>query len=314
MRQKHWEPYLERMDPGGELPSRELRVFLALAEDPHFGRASARLFLSQPYVSRTLAAFERRMGGQLIDRAGHRLTPLGEVVLAELRPAYDGLGAALARARTQGSSIAGQLTLGCTPAVDSRVLARLAAEYENHGRTLRISELATGSPYQALRAGQVDVLVWVRSGSAADLVFGPVVERQSAVVAMRAGHRLASRERVCLEDLADYDVIVPAYQGQPDGFAEDRIPSRTPTGRAIRRDPRTPSMLHEVTYDLARSDTLFPVVSGVARVYAHRTDLLFRPLIGIGPLDSVLIWLRDREDEAVRALARAAMTMNGSAS
>lgn len=301
------------MEPGGELASRELYVFLALAEDPHFGRASARLFLSQPYVSRTLAAFERRMGGRLIDRAGHRLTPLGEAVLAEVQPAYAGMVAALARARAHGPRLAGRLTLGCTPAVDSQILARVAAAYGGERRSLAISEIATGSPYRALREGDADVLVWVRSGSAGDLVVGPVVERQSPVVAMRTGHPLAERGQVGLEDLADHGVIIPGYEGQPGGFAEDRIPARTPSGREIRRDPRTPSMLHEVSYDLARSDVLFPVVSGVARVYAHRTDLVFRPLAGIGSLDLVLMWLRDREDEAVRALAHAVATLGGAA-
>ena len=58
---------------------REIRVFLALAEELHFGRTAQRLGLTQSRVSQTLRQLERKMGGQLVYRTSRRvaLTPFG---------------------------------------------------------------------------------------------------------------------------------------------------------------------------------------------------------------------------------------------
>lgn len=305
MRRRHRASYRGRVEPPGELPARELRVFLALAEDPHFGRVAERLFVSQPYVSRALASLERKVGGSLLDRTSRQLTQLGSTLLADARPAYDALGAALERARAEASGGRATLRLGCTASVDSQALVRLAAAYELGGRTLRIEEVASGSPFRLLRDGDLDVIVWPRSGSDPELVFGPTVEFQSATLAMRAGHPLAERDAVTLDEAAGYGVIVPSFDGQPEGFIAESIPAQAVSGVPERPDGG-PGMFHQAAYQLARTDRLFPMSSGVARAYAHRSDLVFRPIADQPPVELALIWLRRREDERIRALAEAA--------
>ena len=68
----------------------EIEVFLVLAEELHFGRTAERLRLPQPRVSRLVAALERRAGGALFERTSRRvrLTPLGQQLASQLRPAY----------------------------------------------------------------------------------------------------------------------------------------------------------------------------------------------------------------------------------
>ena len=69
---------------------RELRVFLTLAEELHFGRTAERLEITPSYASQTIRTLEARIGGRLFDRTSRRvkLTPLGARLAAQARPAY----------------------------------------------------------------------------------------------------------------------------------------------------------------------------------------------------------------------------------
>ena len=76
---------------------REIRVFLALAEELHFGRAAERLGLTQSRVSQSLRELELKLGERLVHRTSRRvsLTAAGERFLAEVAPAHQRLIAVL---------------------------------------------------------------------------------------------------------------------------------------------------------------------------------------------------------------------------
>ena len=76
-------------------------AFLAVAEELHFGRAADQLHVSQPRVSRLIAALERQIGGALFERTSRKvtLTPLGEQFRGELGAAYARLQVAVDHAR-----------------------------------------------------------------------------------------------------------------------------------------------------------------------------------------------------------------------
>ena len=105
----------------------EIEVFLVLAEELHFGRTAERLRLPQPRVSRLVAALERRAGGALFERTSRRvrLTPLGQQLASQLRPAYAQLTAALDDARAAARQAAGVLAIGFAPTSHMTVLTRL---------------------------------------------------------------------------------------------------------------------------------------------------------------------------------------------
>ena len=79
-----------------------LRALVALADELHFGRAARRLYLSQPALSRRIAALERVVGCQLVRRSTHsvELTRAGDALAQRARPALAALADAVAAARS----------------------------------------------------------------------------------------------------------------------------------------------------------------------------------------------------------------------
>ena len=88
---------------------REIRVFLALAQVLHFGRAAEQLGVTQSRVSQSLRELEAKLGERLVDRTSRRvtLTAAGERFLAEVDPAHQRLSAVLKSASHDGSEIEG---------------------------------------------------------------------------------------------------------------------------------------------------------------------------------------------------------------
>src|ERR671918_1834641 len=93
---------------------RELRLFLTLAEELHFGRTAEALQLTPSRVSQSLRALEHKLGGQLVHRTSRRvqLTPFGERFLRDVRPALEQLDSVLERSHVAAQGLSGTLRLG----------------------------------------------------------------------------------------------------------------------------------------------------------------------------------------------------------
>lgn len=125
------------------MESRELRYFVTVAEEGSFTRAAARLFMTQPALSRAIRQIERDLGAVLLLRTnkGASLTFAGQVLLREGRNALEGLDRAELRTRAVGDSIGDPLQ------------PRPALAEPSHGRATGTSERGVQHPLGRVRPG-----------------------------------------------------------------------------------------------------------------------------------------------------------------
>ena len=280
----------------------EIEVFLALAEELHFGRTAERLHMPQPRVSRLVSTLEHRVGGTLFERTSRRvrLTPLGEQLRGQLQPAYQQLTAALDEARAARHT-AGVLRIGFSPTSNMAVLTRLAGAFEarNPGCYAVLDGISNLDPYSALRRGELDVLVNWLAVDEPDLTVGPVLEYRDRVLAVASGDPLAARRSVSLEDLADRDValMTPPF---PPALYDAIIPPCTPSGRAIRRTQPVRS-IHELVALVAQGRIVHPTATGIPMF--GRDDITLVPIRDLPPLPLGLIWCTAHDNARIQALA-----------
>lgn len=284
---------------------RELRIFLALAEELHFGRTAERLHISQPGVSEAIRTLEARLGGRLFDRTSRRvrLTPAGQEFRHDLVPALAALDRALAQASDNAASVAGPLRIGFTSTSEAPALNRLIEAFQARHPDCQVSfhEVAVLDPYAGLRRGDVEVLVNWLAVDEPGLTAGPPIARYDRVLAVARHHRLAIRASVLLEDLGDEQMAQPL--GLPAALRDAILPPRTPSGRTI---PRTEPVrsVNEIIAHVARGTIVHPTMTGVSLFL--RDDIVLVPIEDLPPLPVGLIWSTVHENAKIQALGEVA--------
>ncbi|MFD6175898.1 MULTISPECIES: LysR family transcriptional regulator [unclassified Isoptericola] len=285
---------------------RDIEIFLTLADELHFGRTAERLHVSSARVSQSIKLQERQIGGALFERTSRhvRLTPLGEQLRDDLRVGYDAIKAGVARAGAVADGVVGEVRLGVmgNDAFEFLgVLDRFTAD--NPGCSVAPRETHFSDAFAALRRGDVDALAVWRPVREPDLVEGPPVFHAGRVLMVWAGHELAGRSEVSLEELPDHLLIDPRVS--PAAWVDVMLPRRTPGGRAIpRRGPR-PTTFHEIL-GLVASRRCVTLAGAQAALYGAHPGVVFVPVADAPLLTWVLTWPARLETPLIRALARAA--------
>ncbi|MEV6637850.1 LysR family transcriptional regulator [Actinoplanes sp. NPDC051470] len=282
-----------------DLELRELRLFLVLAEELHFGRAADRLGLTTSRVSQTVRAIERKLGDQPLFRRTSRvveLTEAGRTLRAELAPAVAGLDRVLRtaafRARGPGVVRVGLLNAASGVSILSRAVERFEARYA--GATVRLSTTPFDDRLGPLRRREVDLVVTRLPLDQPDIVVGPVLTAaDQRVVMLGRSHPLAGRADLSVEDLAGHDVRRP--YGLTAEQAEATCPARTPSGRPIRFVDAPVDDNAELLYLLARGRLVHPTVAPFAKHFQH-PDVVAIPLRDLPPSACALAALRDVAD------------------
>jgi DNA-binding transcriptional LysR family regulator len=290
---------------------RELRLFVTLAEELHFGRTAERLQLTPSRVSQSLRALEDKLGAQLVHRTSRRvrLTQFGERFLRDAAPAIERLEGVLKRTNAAARSLEGTLRLGVLsgPAGGPHLVEIINAFESQHPEaSVETVQMAWDDPVGRLRQTDVDVMAtWVPLEEP-DLVVGPTLSRQARTLAVAQDHPLAERDSVDVEELADHQVV-RLDNDWPKELREAVVPSRTPQGRPI-DGPWVGSggrALLDLPVRVARGDLVFPTVASAAP-YMGALDLAFVPISGMEPLRSALVWRRPARDPKLRAFIRVA--------
>src|SRR5690242_9989903 len=140
---------------------RQLRYFVAVAEELHFRRAAARLHVSQPPLSQQIARLEEELGVQLLTRTRRRveLTPAGEAFLRDARVMLGELDVAVATARRIDTGQAGVLRVNFVGSALLSIVPGIVQRFRR-GRPeveLELRERSTVDQLRAVGAGVVDV-------------------------------------------------------------------------------------------------------------------------------------------------------------
>lgn len=185
----------------------QLRCFIAVAEEGHFGRAAKRLNMTQPPLSRQIRLLEETVGVSLFERSTRsvRLTAAGELLVPEARRVLILMDKIRETGRSLSNGTSGSIKLGFTSGAGYAFLPRLvsAVSAALPQVMLQLDELGTSDQMDALAVGNLDAAI-VRPPESRQGIELVCVSREVLHLAVPHSHRLAHIDRpICPVDLQD---------------------------------------------------------------------------------------------------------------
>ncbi|MFH9606521.1 LysR family transcriptional regulator [Streptomyces sp. NPDC017448] len=287
------------------LDARELEAFLALAEELHFGRAGERMYLSQSRVSQLLRSLESKIGARLVERTSRRvrLTPLGEQLVAGLRPAFDTIVETIDEVRGVARGICGVLRIGFQGTANDQVMNAIALFQSRYPDcATEIVEMPYSDPFGPVHRREVDTAVVLMPVQESELVTDRVFSKQRQSLAVSSRHPFAKRDALDAEELAACSLI-GVHGPAPEYWRRAQAPLVTPEGRPIPAGP-TVSTLQEglatVQADRGAMLLCYPTAD-----YYGRRAVTFVPVTGLQDSFLALVWHRNHETARTRAFSQA---------
>jgi DNA-binding transcriptional LysR family regulator len=280
---------------------RQLRYFVAVAEELHFRRAAARLHISQPPLSQQIARLEEELGCQLLSRTRRRveLTDAGQAFLRDARAMLAELDVAVATARRIDIGQAGLLRVNFVGSALLSIVPGIVQRFRRGRPDVEISlrERSTVEQLRALSAGVIDVGLVRPPVDVEEGLSSQVVLRERTVAAIPVGHPLARLRRVPLGRLAAEPLVLFPRQQAP-GF-HDLLTSRlAATGTSPQVVQYAPEMLTIIGL-VATGIGVSPVPASVARLALD--GVTYRPLSGAPDTELVAVVRAANQSPLVRA-------------
>ncbi|GCE88721.1 LysR family transcriptional regulator [Komagataeibacter diospyri] len=220
----------------------QVRCFVTVAEELHFGRAAARLNMTQPPLSRQVQLLEHALGVELLERNSRsvRLTPAGAIFLPEARRLLRSAEDAVLLARRARRGALGQVAIGFTPSSSYDFLPRLIhglrAAYPDIELTLE--EMITRDQIAALASHRID-LAFVRPPFESKETCARMVRAEPMVAALPHDHPLVACSALTPADMEGQDLIMYSILGG--GYFHDLV-QRLLVSAHIR-----PHLIHHLT-------------------------------------------------------------------
>ena len=188
----------------------QLRCFVAVAEEMHFGRAAERMHMSQPPFSRQIQILERILHVKLLERTSRsvKLTPAGQSFLPEARHILYRLDSAMQLAKRISLGKSGSLKVGFTPMAAFAILPRLVAAFRETfpQAELSLQESNSAEQLRKLHTSEIDIAILRPPLVETGLKYF-CLETESLIAALPATHPLAAQATVKLKDFAGVPFI-----------------------------------------------------------------------------------------------------------
>ncbi|MFD4131446.1 LysR family transcriptional regulator [Streptomyces goshikiensis] len=276
------------------LETRELRYFVAVAEELHFGRAAGRLGMAQPPLSRAIRQLERRLGVLLLERTrrGVALTGAGEVLLDEARATLDAAAAAARRTR-RAASPRSRLVLATKAAGSHELLRKLLDAYaaEPDATEVEVVLCGIGEETRMLRDGRADAALLHPLFSSLAGFDSEELLTEDQVAILPAEHPLAARPFLSMAEVSDVpDLPLPRWPRSDGSYPPGPGP-----------EIREPSQLAQL---IALGRTL-AVIPASARAWLWTAHAAV-PLTDAPPVTTHIAWPPHSRSRALAGLIRTA--------
>jgi DNA-binding transcriptional LysR family regulator len=210
-----------------QLNLKRAHYFVVLAEELHFGRAAARLYIAQPWLSQQIKTLEAELGVRLVDRGGRetRLTSAGELLYQRavqlLRETEELVGQVQARADGRTN----RLTVGFSRSTTYLETTGLVHEFRLRHPEVQVSTTVawTALNVEMLRAHNADVAFLRPPVEEPDLEVRDIFADEH-VVALAAGHPLAHKAALVPDDIVDEPIVLWPRKNGPAHY--DRLVSQ----------------------------------------------------------------------------------------
>lgn len=190
---------------------RQLKYFLVLAEELHFGRAARRLHISQPPLSASLKQLEEELGARLLERSSKHvaLTRAGEVFRRQAQRLISQLGDTQELVRRVAESASGLVRVGFTPTMIFRRLPTVLAAFQHRhpGMDIQLLELNSAEQVEALGTGRIDV-GFIHAMPLPETTASLTIADEPFVCCLPSHHPLAGRSSLRLHELAGEPLIM----------------------------------------------------------------------------------------------------------
>ena len=192
---------------------RLLRYFLTVAKEQSFTKAAEQLHITQPTLSRQMAALEDELGITLFLRNGKRTTLTDEGILLKRR-ALEILNLkekTLKELKGNEDIVEGTITIGCGEFAAVETLARICKTYKEKYPLVQISlHTATADTvYEMMKKGLVDIALFLEPVDTEGLDYIRIADCDHWCVGMRPDDPLAEKELIKKEDLFGKPLILP---------------------------------------------------------------------------------------------------------
>jgi DNA-binding transcriptional LysR family regulator len=291
----------------------QLKAFLAVAQELHFGRAAEHLHMAQPPLSRIIKQLESELGTRLLDRNTRsvKLTSTGQALIGPATEVLDALRRAEEAVRSADNGEAGLVRIAFAGVSTHQLVARLARQVKSNRPRIQLELSSQNFAQPAMKKlvqGETDIALGRWDVIPAE-VSSRVVMRDSLVIAMPDTHALAGARRLAMRRLAGEAFIsLTPFEGAV-------LPDR------LRRLAHANDFVADVVQLAPDTQTALALVSAevgchltLASVAQNATDphVVFVPLEdSTADVDLRAAWRRDDTSPALKAVLDEVVSLDG---
>ncbi|TFD55510.1 LysR family transcriptional regulator [Cryobacterium frigoriphilum] len=284
----------------------QIRAFLAVAEELHFGRAAEKLFMAQPPLSRAIQNLERELGTLLFARSTRsvRLTPAGEALVQPATDILDGVRRAAVAVVSAGKGETGRVRVAFAGASSHVMVGKLAKLVRETHPGIDFELYSSNFAIPALdkvinREMEIGLGRWnfIPAG-----IERRVIAYENLVIAIHTSHPLADRQSVSMKDLVGQPFVT--LPQDPGAILRDhlmRLASRAGfVPSIVQVAPDTWTLVSLVAAEIGIALTVSTVAENV-----YYPGVIFLPLEDeMQPILLQLVWRADNDSPALREVLR----------